>query len=75
MDIKSVVHIEIEKNDRVYVFSMPFGSPYGEAYDTCFEMSSQIMQMAKDAQSRLEEARKNERDELSKIEDEKEESN
>ena len=42
----------IEKNERNYEFTMPFGAPYGEAYDACHEMLGKIVEMSKEAQER-----------------------
>lgn len=49
MKLRSNVIIDIEKNGRVYEFSMPLGSPYGEAYDVSHELSAEILNMSKKA--------------------------
>jgi hypothetical protein len=49
MNVKATVNIMIEKNERTYVFSMPVGAPFGEAYDAAFEALTQISNMAKEA--------------------------
>lgn len=49
MDLKSVIHMELEKNGRSYCFSMPFGAPYGECYDVLFECVSKILELSKTA--------------------------
>lgn len=53
MNIRAVINIEIEKNDRTYIFSMPVGAPFGEAYDAAYEALSKILTIA------AEEAEKN----------------
>jgi len=57
MNLRSQIVIELEKNDRIYTFCMPFGAPYGESYDAAFEMLQKIVQMAKQAaeQAKLQE--------------------
>lgn len=49
MDIRALISIEIKKNDRTYVFNMPVGAPYGEAYDAAYEVTSKILQLAAEA--------------------------
>lgn len=59
MDQKAVVIIETVKNERVYRFELPVGAPFGEAYDSCFEMLNEILAMAqkaKESAQRSEEA-------------------
>jgi hypothetical protein len=53
MTQKAVVILEVEKNDRKYEFMMPIGSPYGEAYDVCFEFLQEITKMSKEAADRV----------------------
>ena len=43
------VNLQVEKNDRVYVFSLPVGAPYGECYDAAHECLQEIMKMAQAA--------------------------
>lgn len=49
MELKSIVHIEIKKNDRTYVFALPVGAPFGEAYDAAFEVLGKITEFAQQA--------------------------
>ena len=44
-----VINIEIYKNDRKYVFSLPFGAPLGECYDACHDVLQEIIEMSKKA--------------------------
>lgn len=44
-----LVTIEIQKNDRTYIFSMPYGAPIGEAYDSCHDVLKEIVQMGQNA--------------------------
>jgi hypothetical protein len=48
MNLKSCVAIEITKNDRLYTFVMPVGSPFGEAYDVAYEVLNKIAELARD---------------------------
>lgn len=42
------IEIKIKKEDREYVFSMPYGSVYGEAYDVAHEILKEILSMAQE---------------------------
>jgi len=46
---KAVVNLEIKKGERTYVFTMPIGSPFGEAYDAAFNVLNEILEMSKKA--------------------------
>ena len=49
--------MEVEKNGRVYTFSLQMGSPIGEAYDACHEF---LLRLVDEAQRKTEkEALKN----------------
>jgi len=50
---KATVKIEVKKGDHTYEFIMPVGSPFGEAYDSAFEILQEISTMAKDAVSKV----------------------
>jgi hypothetical protein len=45
----SKVDLTIEKNGRTYVFSMPVGAPFGEAYDVAFGVLNEILELSKKA--------------------------
>ena len=49
MDLKSVVSVEVKKNDRIFQFLMPVGAPFGECYDACFETLNKIAELSKEA--------------------------
>jgi hypothetical protein len=49
MTIKSFVTIEVVKNDHTFVFQLPVGAPYGEAYDAAYEVLQNIVELAKNA--------------------------
>jgi len=49
MDITSRVEITIIKDERSYIFSLPMGAPYGQAFDACNEILIEIASMAKKA--------------------------
>jgi hypothetical protein len=42
--------ITMKQNERTYTFSMPMGSPIGEAYDAAYMVLSEIMKFAKQAE-------------------------
>jgi len=48
-DQKGMIHIEIKKEERVYTFVMPMGSPIGECYDAAHEVLNTILEMGKQA--------------------------
>lgn len=49
MDQKAMVNLEVKKGERTFVFSMPIGAPFGEAYDAAFTVLNEIMEMSKKA--------------------------
>lgn len=66
MDLKSMIVIEVEKNERVFTFLLPVGAPFGEAYDAAFEMLSKIVDMSNEAAENMK--RKENEDELAPVE-------
>jgi hypothetical protein len=60
VDQKLMVHWQIKKGERVYVFEIPAGSPYGEIYDCGFE----IMNSALEAQKQAAEQAEKQKDEM-----------
>lgn len=53
MDIVSKVAIEIKKEDRVYRFEMPVGAPFGECYDSAFQVLNKIAELSKEAAEKV----------------------
>ncbi len=49
MNIKPVVNLEIEMESNVYVFSMPVGASWGEAYNACFQSLQKVMELSNQA--------------------------
>lgn len=49
MEQKAVINLEVKKEDRTFVFSMPIGAPFGEAYDAAFTVLNEIQEMSKKA--------------------------
>ena len=49
--VKAVVYyaIEVEKNGRVYTFTMPVGSPLGDAFDASFKVLESVGELQKQA--------------------------
>lgn len=47
MNQKAYVHLEVIREDRVYVLEMPWGAQYQECYDVAIEMANQIVEIAK----------------------------
>lgn len=52
MDKRGIVNLEVKKDDRTYVFSMPIGAPLGEVYDVVLEMAAGVDEMFKEALER-----------------------
>ena len=50
MALKSVVTVEVEKNEFLYTFSMPAGRPLQECYDACAEVSKEIVEFSQQLQ-------------------------
>lgn len=57
MNQKTYVQLEIIKNDKSYIFSVPFGSSYQDCYDAAIEISNNIVQISKEAQEQAEKAK------------------
>lgn len=49
MELKSIVAIEVEKNERIFKLELPVGAPLGDAYEACWEMLNKIVAMAKES--------------------------
>jgi hypothetical protein len=49
MPIETQVIINIKKGEREYTFTMPSGAPFGEAYDSAFEVLQEIVIFSKQA--------------------------
>ena len=49
MDKRGMISLEIKKEERTYIFLMPIGSPFGEAYDAAFEVLSEITKQSIEA--------------------------
>ena len=47
MNQKLVVKIEIQEGEHTYTFSMPYGSPVGNAYNAAWQCLQAITDMAK----------------------------
>lgn len=43
------VEIKAIRDEREYIFSMPYGTLYGESYDACYEILKELLIMAQDA--------------------------
>ena len=54
MELKSLILVEVKKDDRVYRFEMPVGAPLGECYDAAFQALNKIAELMRDAASKAE---------------------
>lgn len=57
MNAKTMVVLQVQKNDNIFSFHMPAGVNYGEAYDAAFAVLEDILALSKQA---VESARRNE---------------
>jgi len=48
MDKNLRIEFVVVKEDRRYIFSMPYGSPQGESYDAAYEVLAEIAKLAKE---------------------------
>lgn len=49
MTLKNTFTIEITKNERKFTFTMPSGTPIGEAYDVGHELLQALVKLAHEA--------------------------
>jgi hypothetical protein len=52
MDMKATLTMTVKQNDNIYTFTMPAGSPIGEAYNAAFEVLQNVLELSKDAVER-----------------------
>ena len=57
MNLRSMVDVEIVKNERTYRLSIPVGAPYGEAYDAAHECLLAVLDMAKNGAEQAKQAK------------------
>jgi len=57
MKVLNNVVFEVEKNERKYLFHMPIGGSYGEAYDVAMECAAEVWKMADEARKKAEESK------------------
>lgn len=50
---KLSVVLEIEKNGRLYSFTMPMGAPHGEVYDCLFSLLQDVLELSKKASDKM----------------------
>jgi len=46
-------NIQLNKNDKKYIFSVPDGTPLGEAYDSCAEILYALSNMIQEATKKM----------------------
>lgn len=49
MEMKQYIHLEVEKDGKLFTFSMPVGVQLGMAYDAAFECLSKMVELANQA--------------------------
>ena len=50
MNARTYIILETTKEDRTYVFSVPFGATYQEAFEVTQEFAAGVQEMAKQAE-------------------------
>lgn len=46
MNLRSIITFEVQKNENSFVFSVPLGAKYQEAYDAGTEILQKIIEMS-----------------------------
>ena len=59
LKITSTVNIEVMKEDRKYIFSIPAGAPFGESFDAAFQAMEVIASWHESAKAKMKESRPN----------------
>lgn len=54
MNQRTYVNLEIVKNDKSYILSVPFGANYQDCYDAAIEIANNIVEISKQAQEQSE---------------------
>ena len=54
MNQKSCVQLEIIKNDKTFILTVPFGANYQDCYDAAVEIANNIVELSKQAQEAAE---------------------
>lgn len=60
MKTEGMMHFVVEKEERVYRFIAPLGSPFGETHDALYEVLEEILKMAKARSEEAQERKKQE---------------
>lgn len=50
INVQGRISMEINKNDKVYRFNMPWGAPYQECYNAAIEIANNIVEISKQAE-------------------------
>jgi hypothetical protein len=53
MDLKGYICLTVTKEERQYLFFVPQGAPYGEAYDCAFKALDKLSELSKEAADRV----------------------
>ncbi len=57
MNQKACINLEVIKNEKLYVLSVPFGSSYQDSYDAAIEIANNIIELSKQAQEQQDKAK------------------
>lgn len=49
MELKSILALEVVKNERTYRLELPVGAPLGEAYEATWEMLKKIVELVNES--------------------------
>lgn len=53
MEFKSIVKLEITKNNKTFALELPHGTPIGEAYDAVHQILEGVVRMAAQEAARI----------------------
>jgi hypothetical protein len=53
METKTHIILEVKKGDNTFSYHMPAGSPFGQAYDACFEILQKLIEYSHKATETL----------------------
>lgn len=54
MTVRTMIHIEAKVDDHTFVFSIPMGCNYGQAYNGAFQVLQKVIELSNDAIASLE---------------------
>lgn len=75
MKFKSVLNLEVEKNEKIFTIGFPVGATFQDCYDFLQEASKKIIELSKEAEEKEKKAKTEETDKSEKTEEKKKDNN